>query len=155
MSLAASIEGSPLAMSLRFSRWLYAAVNALHVFGIALLVGAVVPLDLKLLGAWTHIERRDLVRVLSPMAASGLCLAAVSGALLFSIRASEYLSNPFFLVKVGLILFATLSAGLAHWKFGAVLDRLSDRRARQVAILSICGWVGALFAGRSIAFVDG
>ena len=82
-ALAATVEGLALAEWLRFSRWGYAAVNALHIFGIALLVGAIVPLDLRLLGLWRSVELAPLYRMLSRIAAAGLLLAIASGALLF------------------------------------------------------------------------
>ena len=74
-ALFAALEGTALAQTLRGSRWLYAAVNAAHIFAIALLVGSVVPLNLRLLGVWRGISREAVVRVLAPVAASGLILA--------------------------------------------------------------------------------
>jgi len=44
-----AIEQWPLAAALRSGRWSYAAVNGGHIIGIALLFGAIVPLDLRLI----------------------------------------------------------------------------------------------------------
>ena len=46
------MQASDLAVWLKASRWTYPAVNAGHLLGIALLVGAVVPMDLRLIGIW-------------------------------------------------------------------------------------------------------
>jgi hypothetical protein len=54
-ALLAAVESTALAEYLRGARWSYAAVNGIHVFGIALLVGAIVPLDLRLLGLWRGV----------------------------------------------------------------------------------------------------
>ena len=42
------VEASALAQYLKTARWGYAAVNGLHVFGIAMLVGSILPLNLRL-----------------------------------------------------------------------------------------------------------
>ena len=86
-SLLACIEASSVAQFLRGARWSYAAINGAHILGIALLIGAILPLDLKLLGFWPRVNRSDLARVLLPVAATGLGLAACMGLLLFSTRA--------------------------------------------------------------------
>ena len=41
-AFAASLEGLALAEWLRYSRWGYAAINATHILGLALLVGSIV-----------------------------------------------------------------------------------------------------------------
>lgn len=63
IEIAAALEATPLAQFLKGSRWIYPLVNAGHIFGIALLVGAVVPLDLSLAG---------IVRRLPPETAKAL-----------------------------------------------------------------------------------
>src|SRR5690606_26256279 len=88
--LLAALEATAFAQYLRGARWGYAAVNGTHLLGIALLVGAIVPLDLRLLGLWRGTPVAVLARVLVPVAATGLAVAVVAGALLFSIRAREY-----------------------------------------------------------------
>ncbi len=151
-SVTAALEGLALAEWLRYSRFGYATVSALHVFGIALLVGAIVPLDLRLLGLWSTIELRALYRVLSRVAATGLVVAVASGALLFATRASEYAALDLFLVKIALIAAgAALAAGL---HFGVDLPRLGRARQRAAGALSLLIWPTVLLCGRLLAFVD-
>lgn len=151
-SLYAALEASEAASYLRSARWGYAAVNALHILGIALLVGAILPLNLRLLGLWRGVERSVLVRVLVPTAATGLSLAALAGALLFSVRASEYAALTVFQVKLALISLGTLAALWAHFRDGQLLETSSAGRLRLHAIVSILCWLGALSCGRLIAF---
>lgn len=153
--LLTALQGSELALALRFSRWGYAAVNTAHVLGIALLVGAIMPLDLCLLGAWPGCDRRILVRVLAPMAAGGLILAIMTGLPLFAVRAGDYADLTLFRIKLGLIVIGLFSAFLLHAAHGFLLETASERRLRIAAILSIFCWLGALVAGRLIAFVSG
>jgi hypothetical protein len=149
----AALQGSELALALRFSRWGYAFVNTAHVLGIALLVGAIIPLDLRLLGVWNSFERAALVRVLAPVAAAGLALAVTMGFLLFSVRAVDYAALTLFRVKLLLILVGGGSTLALHCLYGRSLATAPRRRLAQAAILSMTCWIGALIAGRMIAFV--
>ena len=151
-ALLAGLEGTAVAQTLRTSRWLYAATNTAHIFGIALLVGAIVPLDLRLLGWWPDVPRQKLVRVLVPVAATGLALAVVAGGLLFSVRASEYAGVGFLQAKLALVAVGTLAALALHHAHGLLLDTASDRRLAGHAILSLVCWPAALLCGRLIAF---
>ena len=124
----ATIEATPVAQYLRASRWGYAAVNTAHVLGIALLVGAILPLNLRLLGVWRSVPRAALVRVLVPVAATGLLLAVVAGALLFSVRAEEYAALGVLRLKVVLIALGIFGALELHRAYGLALEQASDVR---------------------------
>jgi hypothetical protein len=151
-ALLAGLEATTVAETLRTSRWLYAATNTAHVFGIALLVGAIVPLDLRLLGWWPDVPRSKLVRVLVPVAATGLALAVTAGVLLFSVRAREYAGVGFLQAKLALVAIGTLGALALHHAHGFMLEGASDRRLTGHAILSLVCWPAALLCGRLIAF---
>lgn len=145
---------APIA-ALRFSRWSYAVLNAGHIFAIALLVGGSVPLALRLFGFWPTSPREDIVRVLTLTTGAGLGLALISGSLLFATRASEYAGNSALLVKLIFIGVGATSAIFAHSRHGWTLGSASDATARRIAIISCLCWVGALVAGRMIAFMPG
>jgi hypothetical protein len=148
-----ALEGAGFAQYFRSARWGYAALNAGHILGFALLVGAIVPLDLRLLGFWRSVERASLVRVLVPTAAAGLALAVIAGLLLFSVRAGEYADLAVFRVKLALILAGVIAALLAHLRHGFLLQVASDATLRRHALLSMVCWLGALVCGRLIAFM--
>ena len=138
-------------MLLQESGWFYAAVNTLHVLAIALLVGAITVLDLRLLGLWRGVPVASLARPAVAVAATGLAVAAVSGAALFVVQAGEYLANPFLYVKFGAIPVGLLNI-LALRLAG---DWTDDRLARMRAVagaLSLAAWLTALTAGRLIAY---
>jgi len=152
-SLFAAIESTAVAEYLRVSRWGYAAVITTHILGIALLVGAIMPFNLHLLGLWRNIPRMNLARVLLPVAATGLALAVAAGTLLFSVKAAEYSQIVFLQTKIVLVAVGTLSALLLHRAYGLSLHGASEPRLRTHAILSTVCWLGALVCGRLIAFV--
>ncbi len=151
-ALFAALEGTALAQTLRGSRWLYAGVNAAHIFAIALLIGSVVPLNLRLLGVWRGISREAVVRVLAPVAAAGLILALLTGPLLFAVRAREYSGVGFLQLKLVFIAVGVLSTLALCRAHGFLLRDAPRARLAGHAVLSTVCWSGALVCGRLIAF---
>lgn len=145
----AAIEQWPLAAELRGSVWLYPLVNAVHIVGIALLFGAIVPLDLRLAGLWARLPMAPLQTILTPVAAGGLVLAVGAGALLFIAKAQAYASSGLFQVKMGLVLLAILNAvGLR----AGMRRGLSRHWQRLAALASIALWLAAILAGRLLGY---
>ena len=151
-ALFAALEETALAQTLRSSRWAYAGVNAAHIFAIALLIGSVVPLNLRLLGVWRSVSRESVVRVLAPVAASGLILALLTGSLLFSVRAREYSGVGFLQLKLLFIAVGVLSVLALCRAHGFLLKDVPRGRLAGHAVLSLACWLGALVCGRLIAF---
>ena len=148
--LDALVASAP-AQWLRFSRWGYAAVNTTHVLGIALLVGAILPLDLRLLGFWRSVPLEPLARVLVPIAATGLLLAMTTGGFLFITRAPEYAALDLFFVKLALIAIGAAHALSLH--LGPGFRSASRARLRATGAASLSIWVATLVCGRLLAFV--
>ena len=146
------LEQSPVAAYLRASRWGYAALSAAHIFGIALIVGATLPLNLRLVGRWSTIARQVVARLLVPIAATGLVLALVTGLLLFSVRATEYSNLTIFWAKMAAVTVGGLSAIAAHIRHGLYFQNSNRPVLWEVAAVSFLAWIAALLAGRLIAF---
>ena len=117
-----------------------------------MLIGSVVPLNLRLFGVWRGISREALVRVLAPVAASGLTLALITGPLLFSVRAQEYSGVEFLQLKLAFIAVGVLSALALCRAHGFLLKDAPRTRLIGHAVLSTVCWLGALVCGRLIAF---
>ncbi|KZY33546.1 hypothetical protein A3731_20415 [Roseovarius sp. HI0049] len=142
MDWTAALEAQPAVQALRASRWVYPVVNAGHILGSALLVGAIVPMDLRLLRG----DARPF-QMLRPFAIAGLCLAALCGVMLFAVQAEDYAANSWFRVKMALLALAVANA-VAHLR---LLDRPAPRQ-RVAAGLSLVLWLTILFCGRMIAY---
>jgi hypothetical protein len=156
--LTALQELAPVA-ALRSARWTYAAVNASHITGIALLVGSIVPLDLRLIGCFRQISIRALARVLVPVAVFGLLLAMSAGLLLFSIRAVQYAGTTLFQIKMALVACGIANALLLRkavaWEAAAnETGSMPPSRLRAAGALSIALWLSVIACGRFVAFVD-
>jgi hypothetical protein len=148
----AAIQASWLSQAIRFSQWRYAAVNTAHILGVALLVGAILPMDLRLLGAWRRLPRCELARVLLPFAFSGLVLAVTAGVMLFVVQAKDYGVHPLFQIKMLVVVTGAAAALVAHARAGLWLDRMTPGQERLHGWVSILCWVGALVCGRMIAY---
>jgi len=145
--------------ALRASRWVYPLVNSAHIVGIALLFGAILPLDLRLLGAWRGVPLPLLARVLLPVAMAGLALAAATGFMMFAVSATKYAATPVFLAKLGLIAAAVANALLLRlapaWTLARVpdLDAPPAARLKLAAGLSLALWLAVILCGRFIAYL--
>ncbi len=142
IEIATALEATGLAQFLKVSRWVYPLVNAGHILGIALLVGAVVPMDVSVLRG-----RTAPVALLRWWSVLGFAVAASFGALLFVTQATDYIGNWWFLAKMGVIALALMNA-IVHFR----LDRLPIRQRRQAAIASLALWPAALVLGRMIGY---
>ena len=147
------VEALPFVEALRLSSWAYPAVNILHIVGVALLFGAIVPLDLRLAG-WRREEASlaSLASVLQPVAISGFILAGLAGLLLFATDAVAYAASPLFRAKLILIAAALGNAWLLRrvdWQNPA----LSSRRLALAGAASLLLWLGTIALGRLIAYV--
>lgn len=133
--------------------WVYPTISALHILGISVLFGSILTVDLRLLrllGPTLDASLHLLVRI----ALCGFAIAATTGLLLASVRISNYAANPAFLTKIAILCIAGLNALVLRVSAGNDLASLAGNwRAIRAASLSVSLWVGAVFAGRWIAFV--
>ena len=110
MEFLQAVSDWPGAIFLRRFQMAYLLVNAAHILSIGLLFGAIVTLDLKILGLFKQYPITVLGPPLSRVAAAGVALAAVTGLMLFSVRPMAYLQNTAFLIKIGLIGLGVINA---------------------------------------------
>ena len=152
------LEGSAVGTAMRDSLWLYPAAETLHLLGLATLVGCAAAFDLRLLGVSRHLPARATARHLLTCARTGFAVAAVSGFSLFTADATALADNPAFRWKLALIAIAGLNALRFHlgpfrtandWDRGVP----TPVPAKVAAAVSLLVWVGAVAAGRLIAYV--
>lgn len=146
----AALEATGLAQALRHSTWAYPLVNAAHLLGVALLLGAIVPLDLRLLGAWPGVPLAPLWQVLTRTAGVGLLLAVTCGALLFATAATDYAASGLFLGKMAVVAVAIANAAVLH-VIGDPAPGPSGR-LRIAGGISLTAWLTALLLGRLVGY---
>lgn len=158
-SIAEWLESSAFAVSIAESAWLFPIIESLHVIALALVVGSIAVVDLRLLGL---ASKKRLVTELSaemlPLTWSAFAMAAVTGLLLFCSNATGYLDNVLFQVKLLLLLLAAANMGVFHlmayrsvaqWDQGPVIPA----GARIAGGLSLAIWISIIIVGRWIGFI--
>ena len=86
--------------------------------------GTLLLLDLRLLGLWRRVPLASIATPAVPLSRAGFVVAAASGACLIVTNATEYLGNPFLLIK-----FPAIALGLLNV---ALLETSSGWRERNV-----------------------
>ena len=138
------VEQTSLSRFIALTPGVYPTLSALHILGIALLVGALVPAHLATLGLLRGAIS-DAVHALMRFAMAGFALAAVTGSLLATVQLSRYVEKEVFLVKLGLIALAGVNLLIFR-------VTTTDAGVRLAAAVSLTLWVCIVFAGRWIAF---
>jgi hypothetical protein len=131
------------------SAFAYPALEVLHIVGIALLLGNLVLLELRVWGLAPALPLRPLARLALTLSLSGFALIGVSGTLMFAANPDEMLANRAFVVKMALITLAGANAAWFHARGG--LDH-ADRIARGQTVLSLGLWLAVIICGRWIAY---
>ena len=136
--------------ALSASVWAYPALEVVHIFGIALLVGNLVLLEIRVFGRGTTLDVKALATLSLAIAGIGFSLAAASGLLMFATQAAELLTNRVFTLKMILLMLAGCNAAWFHGR--GSLDKL-DALARWQMVLSTLIWLAVVTCGRWIAYV--
>ncbi len=152
-------EGTALGHFMRESGpWTYAAVNTSHILGVAALFGAILVLDLRLLGVGRRVPLAALASATIPVAVVGFVIAAATGSALLATKATAYVGNPFLLIKFPAIVLGLINAGVLSltpaWRARATRE-LSGGEQRQLAVMggiSFVSWLTAVSAGRMIGY---
>jgi len=134
--------------------WLFPVIQSVHVIGLAMLVGTICLVDLRLLGLGTRGQAvGNLAAALAPWTSGGLMTVLVTGPLLFGSDLARYVSNPAFVLKMGLLAVALAAHFTLHRR--AVRDEtVLPTRHKLVAVLSLILWSSVVLAGRAIADFD-
>ncbi|MGJ7521137.1 hypothetical protein ACSFA0_11645 [Variovorax sp. LT1P1] len=129
--------------------WAYPTLEALHIVGIALLLGNLVALEVRVFGRVQALPVVALARLSLGLAACGFGLAAATGLLMFATQPAELLTNRSFLWKMGLLAAAGCNAAWFHAR--GSLSKL-DVTARVQLLMSTALWLAVVFCGRWIAY---
>ena len=131
----------------------FPVLECIHIAGIVLLVGTIGLVDLRILGLGLRRQApSDIAKNLGLWTLTGLVLVLISGPLLFSSDPDMYYLNPSFLVKMGLLALAIAFHYTARRR--VALANGADFGSKAVACVSLTLWVGVVFGGIFIGFVN-
>lgn len=136
--------------SLRSHVWAYPALEVVHIIGIALLLGNLVLLELRVFGLGAALPVKALSRLSLGLALTGFSVVAASGLLMFASQPAELLANRAFTLKMLLLLAAGCNAAWFHGR--GSLDKLDGLARAQVAVSTVI-WLAVVACGRWIAYV--
>lgn len=135
-------------------------IQTVHILGIAVVMGSVVILNLRILGLAVPSQNiTEMTRRLMPWLWWALASNLVSGAFFLFGRPLRYFNNPIFGWKVSFLICAVLLTLFFHLmsrREEAYWESSSKRlwSARAVALLSLMSWLMVAMAGRWIAYVE-
>jgi hypothetical protein len=137
----------------RHSTYFFPSVEVVHLFGLTLLLGTVLVLNLRLLGAiMPRSSIPEIARATAPLLWTAATLALGSGLLLFLAEAIKCYYNVAFWYKMGLLISAVVFQLIVHQKL-KVAAGPSTGFTKGTGAISLVLWCGVALAGRAIAFV--
>jgi hypothetical protein len=156
-SFAVWLKSTKLSWFVIHYPWVWPASETLHFIGLALLVGIVGTIDLRMLGMAKNMPFRPLHRLL-PWAIAGFAINLMTGILFFAGDPFQYIHNPAFQLKLLFILLAGLNVlvfYLTTFKSIQDLEPGEDAplRAKVVAATSLFLWIGVMVWGRMLPFI--
>ena len=141
-----------LGETIRHSATLIATLEIVHLIGLALLLGAILMVDLSLLGL--GIGAYPVSRIaqdLSGWTLAGLAIMLASGPLILFSEAERCYKTPAFWIKMTLLAVAIAFHFTIHRRVTLAEPPEPRPTARIVASLSVALWFGVAFAGKAIA----
>jgi len=131
-------------------------ILALHTLGLGIVVGMSAIIDCRVLGMGRSVPLIDLRRLFRAMW-WGFGLNAVTGLVLFISEAADKAYQEIFYVKLAFIFLALLTmTRIRRNVFGETADVVEPmpKNAKTLAITSLFLWMGAIVAGRLMAYTQ-
>jgi hypothetical protein len=152
------LEETAGAVFIRESDWAFPALESAHVIALALVVGTIAIVDLRLLGlASTRRPVTELCREVLPWTWLAFVVAVIAGMGMFVTQPLNYYGNTAFRFKLLFLVFAAINMavfqmltypGVARWDRDAQLPL----RAKLAGGISLMCWLLIVFLGRQIGF---
>ena len=156
--LTEEIMASQLSQWVQATYWLWPVLEIFHFFGLTLLMGGLILVDLRMMGFFSVISLQGIKKLL-PLVIIGFLMNLVTGILFIYGDPSRYAINIGFQIKMVLVFLAGCNAAIYHFKIETYLTDLdsSTRRpplaVKLVGFTSLSLWTGVLLLGRLIPYV--
>jgi hypothetical protein len=153
------IDSTQLAETIRISLWIFPALEIAHVAAIAIVLGSIARVDLRLAGLASRDRSiSEISHEMLPWTWISFALATLFGVLLFVGQPLRYVEVAFFDVKLLLIALAGVNMlvfeyvtrrGIGRWD----REPMPPVQVRLAGGLSLAFWISVLVCGRLIGFV--
>jgi hypothetical protein len=151
------LERTSLSVKINESLWAFAVVEAIHLLALAVIGGAVLVVDLRLLGlAFQRQKVSELARIAQPWLLWSLGAMLLTGFVLFlSLAASKYYVHTYFWVKMYFLAAAMIFCfTVRQWILMGDDARANSGLAKLVAVVSLFLWSGVGIAGKAIGYIS-
>lgn len=158
LALLNTLNDTDWAVFMRESSWAFPAAESIHVVAIALVVGLIAVVDLRLLGlASVEHALTKLMRDILPWTWGAFCVAVTSGVAMFISQPALYFENTAFRIKVLLLLLAGCNMLYFHLVTFGRIDGWDKSKSTPLAAkfaggASLTFWVAIVILGRQIGF---
>ncbi len=148
------IQYSPLLVAMRGSPWFFPMIAGIHLLGLAMLGGAVLLVDLRLLGLGLSrqpvaVLARDAERWLM----ASLAVMLPTGTLLFMCFATKYYYLTAFWVKLAsLVLVLAFTFVVRRPLIMSGTSNMNPLRGKFLGLVSLSLWIIVALGGRLIGF---
>jgi hypothetical protein len=159
---AHALEASGAGRFMRESLWAFPIAETIHIAAFALVVGSIIVLDLRLLGLSRRVPIARLSAHIVPWTLGAFVVAASTGLSMFTAHTADYIENPVFLLKMGLIFAAGVNAAMLHVGAMRAAGRWDEDagdagagtplRVKVAAAASILLWLAVIACGRMLAY---
>ncbi|MBI3492717.1 MAG: hypothetical protein HY047_13210 [Acidobacteria bacterium] len=147
-------EKSAFGQAMQNSAWAFATIESVHLLALAAIGGAVLIVDLRLLGfGLTRQPIRELAQDAQPWLVTSLLVLIVTGiALFFSESIKCYYSTSFAVKMISLALAMLFTFTVRRRVVGMDETRVRPLYFKLVALVSLMLWFGVGAGGRWIGF---
>jgi uncharacterized membrane protein len=159
MALLEWLQATAPAVFIHQKAWAFTTIAVIHVFAVSLVIGTIAIVDLRLLG-FTSARRpfTELARAILPWTWAAFALAVIAGSLLFASRATEYITNTTFWIKMGIMALAGIN--MLVFQFMTIRSVSQWNQAPRIPVaakfagaISLTCWIAVVAYGRWTAFV--
>ncbi len=139
---------------MRSSPWLFPVIATIHLLGLAVLGGAVLIVDLRLLGlGLSRQPPAQLARDVEPLLRGSILVLLATGLLLFMCFATKYYYLTAFWVKLAsLFLAVVFTFTIRHRVITGGETKMRAIWSRPTALVSVSLWTSVVLTGRLIGF---
>jgi H+/Cl- antiporter ClcA len=156
-AMVAYLKTTAFAQFVVNTAWIWPLAETLHFLGLALLFGAIGPLDFRLLGFMSHLSV-SAFRALVPWAVTGFVINLLTGILFFVSTPDQYITNLSWWLKVLFLVIAGLNVLVFELSMRENAEALpvgtgTPFRLKLIGGVSLVSWFMVLVWGRMLAFV--
>lgn len=155
------LAATSLSQAIQIREWIIPATQTVHIVAVSVVVTSALMIDLRLFGVrWQDQAVAAVTRRFAPCIWWSLPVLFATGVVLIIAEPVRSLQNPVFLLKMALLvgaIFITLACQVPMRKDARFWEASQGRRrgAQLIAAVSLPFWIGIVFAGRWIAYVQG